>query len=773
MGDNNLGIANITLVPQEPVCTAPENELELKADKTTSIFVGDSITFSTTGGNGMDIIIQGANEEVITAANKWEATEGEHTFRATQLPDESGVEIICGGLSEIKLTVRTKDPVVDCIIDGPDSMSFGQQYIYKAIALNATEYEWYLNDVKQGSDSATFAFIPAAIGNYNLVCKARNEFNNDTWITSATKVIKVTKLCGLLVSATTNDEAAAGLLGGTIDTNLGKGDSKKMDKNKYWGLKFIAGTLQAGDTFAINITAAADLGNFKLFGDKEGQELIFDEGITYTKSDAAIPVICPTGVKRIILPAAATDKTALYLYRGGADAEWNVTFDSVSISRPCAASSDATIASLLINDIEMEAEGDVFSYTVPMSENLAQVTVQYLLSSTLATATPASGFTINVPAAGDPANEATITVKAEDETQKVYTVKIAKAATASNDASLKSLRIDNYELTPAFASNIYEYEITIPYTAPMPTEENVHIEPNALAVDTVKSKLTIEGNVITNLIVAEDGETSLTYTVTVQRAPAKKDLLEAAFSNGAKGYIKDGAIAVPYLAGEAEPTFIAAKFWKPDSTATEKPSAAVEEGKLVVTGIDGKKDEYTLHFVAMSPASLTIEEETSLDSASIVLPGGFIYSVYGWDAEKGVKFSKDEEEANNHRISEGKDRIYIALPAARYVILTSGKGASRPVEIFINGELSSVTKTAAQGKTITLPMNNEKANFISIESKGNNGDAGFISIKLSNSTPEGIEETKDDVKAFKVIRNGQLLIIKGEKTYNIIGVQLR
>ena len=145
----------------------------------------------------------------------------------------------------------------------------------------------------------------------------------------------ISQLCGELIKATAR-QVVSGVIGGTVDTNLGAADAVKLDKKKYFGLVLAAGTFAEGDTLVIDITAAADLGNCMIYSDNAGTDLIYDEGITYTKADAEVPVICPTGLKKIVLPATINGKSSVYLYRqNDALHEWNVTFASLSVIRPC------------------------------------------------------------------------------------------------------------------------------------------------------------------------------------------------------------------------------------------------------------------------------------------------------------------------------------------------------------------------------------------------------------------------------------------------------
>ena len=296
------------------------------------------------------------------------------------------------------------------------------------------------------------------------------------------------------------------------------------------------------------------------------------------------------------------------------------------------------------------------------------------------------------------------------------------------NAALKALSVAGYTLTPAFDPEITEYSITKAYGAENPAEEAVI----ATAADhrAQGAAVALNENDLVITVTAEDGTTTLDYTIHILTGDAKKELLVAAFSNGVHGYINAGTITVPYLAGEGLPTFVEAHCWNADSLPVP-PTAGMVDDKLVVTGADGKLAEYSIEYVALAPAALDKDSTYTFDTTAVVQPS-YIYSVYGWDADKGVKFSKDVEESNNKRISLGKDRICMALPAAKYVYLTSGSANSRPVKILINGVQSAVAKTAKQDEDIILPLDETKPNFLVIESDGNNGDAGFTRIRLTD-----------------------------------------
>ena len=696
-------------------------------DLKSSAQSASNVEFSVTGGDGTNAIAKNVCDNEFTI-----------TFNSA-VAANNYIQIVLSGNADIVAvtfvgSAPSTDSVAAATVTGANECYVGQSVTLTCTAAHATTYQWYNIDGEiAGATAKTYVFEAAAVGSYGFYCMASNQYNVAP-IRSNSFVVEVSPTpaqCGLLVSANTKGNVSGVATGSTIDTNLGTGNSKKLDKEKYFGINLGIGTFQAGDTFAINITLGADLGKFMLYADKTGTELVFDEGITYTKSDATEPVICPTGLKKIVLPAAANGKSALYLYRENGTTQWNVTFDSIAITRSCEASSDATISRVYVVVGEEEQvftqDADTFYFNIPYEVGgMTSVPVNYVLSHPAATATPASPFVMNIPEPGQKV-EQVVTVTAEDgTTTKAYTIRGIRNASLSNDATLKSLSVTGYTLVPAFASDVYEYTITKAYGAQNPGSDLAVYEA-AQGAHGVRSS-SADGDTIYITVTAEDNVTSHVYSIAIAEGEAKKDLLEAVFSNGVHGFIANGNINVPYLQGEAQPTFSAAKFWNPDG----EPTAAIQGGKLVVTGADSKTAEYTITYVPVAPMV------ASYDSITFDTVPNYVYSVYGWDAEKGVKFSKDVEEANNHRISEGKDRIYIALPAAKEVHLISGTGAERPVYILVNNDTCSVKKTAKQGASIVIPLSADHANFIAIESNGNKGDAGFIKMLLveAGDTPE-------------------------------------
>ena len=642
------------------------------------------------------------------------------------------------------------DPVESAEISGENACIIGGSVELTCNAPKATAYQWSMNGAAiEGATAKKYTFTPSAAGEFTFTCAASNEYNL-TPAVAAAFVVTVTDpatVCGELIKAThvnKNTATVTGLVGGSADKSTQ--DNGKLGSNgHYFGVKLAQGNFQAGDVVTI-VASLLNGGNTATIYSDKGTTLLGSADFDTENLTAVYELEAET--------------EWIYVYR--TTSACNPNIDYISVTRSCEASSNANIKTLTINGEAVEAVEGVYSYTVGASVNLAAVEVVYTLAHSKASATPASGFMVNVPAAGADANTQIITVTAQDGTQANYTVSVAKSAELNNDATLSALVVDGYTLNPAFDPAVLAYTITKAYGAENPVVAAVSATKND--VNAQEPAIAIDGDVFTITVTAEDGQSQMIYTITIIEAAAKKALLEATFSNGVHGFILNGNIDVPYLASEAEPTFVSAAFWNADG----EPTAEIVEGNLVVTGIDGQTDTYTITYVPVTPMEANYEEIT-FDGVP-----AYAYSVYGWDEGKGLKFSKDQEEATNHRISEGKDRIYLALPAAQNVTFTSGSGAKRPVRIMVNGEvyLEQVNTPAANG-IFTINLDPTQANFIGFESNGNNGDGGFIKMQLAEPWPTDINNTNDELKAVKVIRDGQLFIEKNGVLYDAQGAVVR
>lgn len=337
---------------------------------------------------------------------------------------------------------------------------------------------------------------------------------------------------------------------------------------------------------------------------------------------------------------------------------------------------------------------------------------------------------------------------------KEYVFALTVNATASSDATLSALALNGTDVT--LEESVYTYNVNLSWAASVTATYTTNDVNATASVDYSQSNKVV----ITVTAEDKDPEHTKVYTVNYTMAAAKKDLLEVLFNNGAKGVITNGLIRVPYIAETDEPTFVSAKFWNADGT----PTAAMQDDKLKVTGADGTDSLYNIEIVAITPASLTYDTQITFDSTET-----YIFSTYTWASDRGWKISKDVEEASNKRISEGRSRIYFALPKAASIELTSGSGGDRPVKIYVNGVEDSNTKLGKSGQSITVELNSNTTNLLAIESNGSNGDGGITKIQVAKPISTALDNTADEAKAVKRLVNGQLFIEKNGHVYNVLG----
>ena len=432
----------------------------------------------------------------------------------------------------------------------------------------------------------------------------------------------------------------------------------------------------------------------------------------------------------------------------------NSNFYEVAFVAAPAATDIATLKSITVGGEALEGfSAETETYNVELPYGTVDVPV------VAAVATSAKANAVVTPAASLP-GATTIVVTAEDgTTTKTYTINFTVAQTQSDDATLSAITVDGKAIAGFKADSMnYAYEVAYNYAADkFPV---VAATANDEAATVAITQITEIPGTATIVVTAQAGNT-LTYTIAFTKAAAPKILAEVLFSNGAKGASANGVVRVPYLDGTDVPAIVSA-------TADNGGTAAVsaDSTKITVTGIDNTTLDYTIEYVALAPVSLGTEVVT-FDSTET-----FIFDPYGWDASKGWKFAKAKEDADNRRISEGRTRIYMALPAAKEVILTSGTSA-RAIKLFVNGvENTEVTSTAKAGETTTIALDSKNNNFVAIESDQTSGDGGFTAIQLVPAGESAIDNAVVTETVQKMLINGQLVIIKNGVRYNAQGMQL-
>ena len=656
------------------------------------------------------------------------------------------------------------DPVASVTIEGPTEAAVGFAAKYTATTdVAATEYKWFVDDVEQtGETKKTFEFTPAAKGAiYAIVCKARNDNNaTDEWIASTSINVTGTKLCGELFKATTQG-TVTGVIGGTYDTNNGTGDTKKLDKSKYYGVKLANGSFMAGDVFTINVTTAANTegSKFMLYADKEGTDLIVDAG-----SEGYLNV---TGELTVTLPAAANGKNSIYLYRENGNTQWNPTFNWFSVTRSCEDSNDATIHSLTVNGNEVAENNGLFEYTLSASYEEPTVTIAFEIHP-LATIKYglSNPYELTTPDVGDSRGQA-FTIIAEDGTEKTYTVQIYKSAELSNDWHLKELSVEGYTLTPEFDTETLTYHITRAYEAANPAVSAITAvaRHEGATVEIQDYSGTATPNFTIN-VTAENGSENA-YVIWIDVAPAVKKINEVILSNGYSAYIVEGQSVEPfiingfYLAGQEAPTV---KSYQVNDGTTW----AIDGNNITLTGADNSIALYSLVLAEVAPVEFSADEIT-FDGTE-----AWVKAANGFGADKGGwKFSKTDSDFS--REIAGKTHVEFFLPACDTVVLKAGaSGTERDVRFYVNGtQLGDKAKLTKAG--VALAVEQSAPFMLTVASAQTSGDGGVGALRMAKKPvdPTAIDNTNDEVKAVKIIRDGQLFIQKKGVLYNAQGAVVK
>ncbi len=766
-GDGQTFYVASVEITYENACTDPESTI--KGDTTLYVNNGYNIGFSSINTNGCTVDVKKNGAAAVddvdyskTNINNYTFLKaGEFVITISQAMDANNH---CAVEESVTVTVLDASPVTAVTIDGPAAGVIGQELTYTATAVGATAYEWYLDGNKQGSDSAKFIYT-AVKGDHSIVCKARNEFNaEDTWIASDAKEVVVTKVCGELIKVTlTNNKAGdlSGVLTGTKDINASttsntfdeKTGYKLGGNGQYVGVSGLSGTLMAGDTAIVYVTNAS--ANLQLFSDKGT-----------TKIGEKIGGVVQ-GENKIALNAAATGKNAIYLYRAditGGGSSMNPNVYSLAVTRECA-ESDNNNATVTINGDVAEKSGTVFNYTLSASYDAATVAVEITLEHPLATLMEdhAASFTMPTPEVGTPSVE-TFKVKAENGEQAWYSIFVNKSASLSSNADLSALSVAGLTLSPDFAADVTEYTVTKAYEAAMPAVGDVTATP--ADANAKGAEVTIAGNVITVTVTAENDDTKV-YTITVNNAPALKSLSQVKFANGFDAFIDNTNHTVKafYLAGDAAPEAAAI-------VAGNGTAGPLSEGKIVVTGADDSTVDYIVTLEAVTPNTDVVEEAAAAGTfdgtEAWVKAGLYLGNAAGFNAGKYVlrRQLKSGDKADDQRVIAGWVRAYFFVGNASKLELANT--ANKKVKYAIDG--GEYTESEAEALVIELEAGNH---MIEIVTNQSSGDCNLSAPKLVKRVATALDNAADEVKAVKRIENGQLLIEKNGRTYNVLGSVIR
>lgn len=516
--------------------------------------------------------------------------------------------------------------------------------------------------------------------------------------------------------------------GGTVTTstdaawNDSKAGIKLGGTKAYAVLQLTSGTFEEGDVITVTMQNTSHQAGVFLYNES-ATEYKYGNAPLVTSSGSGTLTATFDGAGKIVI--ARGSGTTMYL-------------QSLVIERPIKA---PALNAFTLNGINGTIDQTAGTVTIELPYGSTEPSDAEILAA----------CTVN-SAATEPTtyDAATHTITVTDgTTPKEYVLTVTISATASTDATLKSLSVGGTAVKD-FAADKYTYAVEVPYgTAAQPA---ITFEVNDATATPVLTDAdwTSDTKTATVEVTAQDGTTTLTYTINFTIADLKRTLTSIAFSNGVGGYIiNDEAvmvtggtphtITVPYI-GDTKPTAGAATFGETETSGEMSVDGNTYTLKSTLDGGASQLD-YAVTYRQLTPANIALNTvyEFSAEDAS----ASWIHTVYGYDASKGLRYSKTTN-TDKPRSTEGTTRIVFAIPAGVTKVTLNSTGTNRAIKI--TSSAGTVEKSAANSYEVEI--DGTEASLLIVESNQTGGDGGFASIVLSDGSP--VLSNECDITSFTI-----------------------
>ena len=144
-----------------------------------------------------------------------------------------------------------------------------------------------------------------------------------------------------------------------------------------------------------------------------------------------------------------------------------------------------------------------------------------------------------------------------------------------------------------------------------------------------------------------------------------------------------------------------------------------------------------------------------------------------WYQVVGNETYKDVEPASVNVTIEKADAVLITAPEGKtglkedgeaQVLVNAGEAEGGELQYSLDGEnYSAELPTGVEAQTYVVWYK------VVGDANHNDTDADYVEVVISSKVPTGVEETVAGQKAQKIIRNGQVLIIRDGRTYTVTG----
>ena len=716
-GGSSEGNSNFYSIAFKSAPSCEDSESTIKGDTTLYVNNGYNIGFNSINTNGCTIDVKKNGAAAVddvdyskTNINNYTFLKaGEFVITISQAKDANNH---CAVEESVTVTVLDATPVAAVTVAGETNAYVGAELTYTATAANATAYEWYLDDVKQGSDSAKFIYT-AVKGSHTIVCKARNEFNVDPypeWIASVAKEVTITNPSGTLITytltgGTVNNAnipvGANNIVGGTANAQTEaaqkgpEGDKgyKLGSAGHFIQLTLASGSFLAGDTVCVYAVPEDKdvLSTLTISSDKDKTDVIGSAtGLTNETSKPA----------KIVLTKGATD---VYLSRP-TKGDQNPVVKYMSVIRP------KEIKSVTENLSNVKIDGEAISsdnLTTLLADESLDIAESYLdapevkFYKTIRTTYEDDTYTDKLDS---------IVVTSTTEAGKWQ----AQATINEVEYTITMAKTPSYSVTYKLGSRTLGSELVIANGNPADYEDYQTIDNNGLSTFVNwYSRSDLSGDAVTMASATITKDTTFYAKFNIKYA-SSINMEQWILDNGAgKGSSTKTDALIAEMNSRNYSTNIA---WSNDSKE-EIELDSLDDGKTSrnepYLGLKVKKSGKLINFRLKEGEYVKVKFGQVNTTPKVAINGGdytamtITDNVYTYNAT-------------------GEDLVSIYIDVAKQAVVYK--------QIMINEEIQDVT----------LP-----------------------------DTPTAIDNTADEIKAVKFVENGQLFIRRGEKVYTITGEEVK
>ena len=271
----------------------------------------------------------------------------------------------------------------------------------------------------------------------------------------------------------------------------------------------------ATDVRSVLVSATKDDPNAVLSGS------IPDPGLGQAVGQATIPLDGPGTSRVVLITVTAQDATTSKTYR-------------ITVNRAASSNNNLSALNIAPGPLEPVFAANTLDYTVNVAHTISAVVISATKedpNAVISGSVPNEGQA-TIPLDGPGTSRVVlITVTAQDATtSKTYRVTVNRAA--SNDSTLSALSVSAGSLEPGFAPGTVNYTVKVGLLIGSVTITLTKSDPNAVmsalgsviaAAGTQTGQVTVSPGLGANppiniLVIAQDGVTSTTYTITVTRS---------------------------------------------------------------------------------------------------------------------------------------------------------------------------------------------------------------------------------------------------------------